>query len=98
MPNTRCPMRHVRDVLRFKIECKMGIRPISRSLGISRNTIRLILSRANKAGVGWPLPPDLTDQALENLLFPVSLPKAPKPLPDWRLCQNCGCKFPGIYC
>jgi len=62
----------------------MGIRPIARSLGISRNTIRLILSRANKAGVGWPLPPDITDQALENLLFPVSLPKAPKPLPDWK--------------
>lgn len=78
-------MRHVRDVLRLKYECKMGIRPIARSLGISRNTIRLILSRADAAGVGWPLPPDLTDQALETLLFPVSPLGAPKPLPEWKV-------------
>ena len=85
MPNTRCPMRQVRDVLRLKFECHLGKRPIAKSLGISRNTIRLILSRAEKAGVAWPLSPTLTDQALENLLFPVSPPEAPKPLPDWKV-------------
>jgi transposase len=77
-------MRHVRDVLRLKFECKLGNRPIAKSLGISRNTIRLILRRFGKAGVVWPFPPDLTDAALENLLFPVSPPDAPKPLPDWK--------------
>ena len=84
MANTRCPMRHVKDVLRLKFECKLGNRPIAKSLGISRNTIRLILRRANKAGVFWPLPPGLSDSALENLLFPPVPPEAPKPLPDWN--------------
>jgi transposase len=78
-------MRHVRDVLRLKFECKLGNRPIAKSLGISRNTIRLILRRSEKAGVVWPLPPELTDPALENLLFPVSPPETPKPLPDWKI-------------
>lgn len=57
---------------------------MEKSLGISRNTIRLILARSQKAGISWPLPPNLTDQALENLLFPVSPPEAPRPLPDWK--------------
>ena len=85
MANTRCPMRHVKDILRLKLERKLGNRPIARSLGVSRNTIRLTVRRAAKAGVGWPLPPDLTDQALEDLLFPVPTPNAPKPLPDWKV-------------
>jgi transposase len=85
MPNTRCPMRHVRDVLRLKFECKMGKRPMAKSLGLCRNTIRLILARAEKAGVSWPLPPHLSDEALENLLFPVLPRKSPKPLPDWKV-------------
>jgi transposase len=85
MPNTRCPMRHVRDVMRLKFDCKMGKRPIAKSLGISRNTISLILARFQKAGLLWPLPPQMTDEKLENLLFPISPPESPKPLPDWKV-------------
>lgn len=88
MAYTRCPMRHVKDVLRLKFECKLGNRPIAKSLGISRNTIRLVLRRAEKAGVVWPLPPDLTDQALENRLFPPLVPQQVRPLPDWAVVQQ----------
>lgn len=83
MPYTRCPMRHVRDVLRLKFECKLRNRPIARSLGISRNTFRLILQRSQKVRVVWLLPPDLTDSALENLLGSLHLHlRRGVPVPD----------------
>ncbi|HID67833.1 MAG TPA: IS21 family transposase, partial [Roseibacterium sp.] len=42
-------------------------------------------SRANAAGLIWPLPLDLTDTALEGLLFPhsVQVLSATFPQPDW---------------
>jgi transposase len=78
-------MRHVRDILRLKFERHLGNRPIARSLGVSRNTIRLTLRRARKVGLAWPLPPELTDHELEKRLFPAPAPEHPRPLPDWTL-------------
>ncbi len=41
--------------------------------------------RARAAGLGWPLPDDLDDAALEARLFSsAALPPGPaRPLPDW---------------
>jgi transposase len=44
------------------------------------------LARANAAGLGWPLASDLTDEALEQLLFPAPSRKLGArhyPEPDW---------------
>ncbi len=44
------------------------------------------LTRAAAAGLGWPLPPDLTDEALEQRLFPAPSTKLGArrhPEPDW---------------
>jgi transposase len=43
------------------------------------------LQRAKELGLSWPLPPDMTDEALERLLFPVEAvhDKAEHFIPDW---------------
>lgn len=44
-------------------------REIAQRLGIARSTVQDNLQRAAASGLSWPLPGDLTDDALENRLF-----------------------------
>lgn len=85
MPTERLSMRRIRDLLRLKHENGLSSRQIAASLGISKGAVGDYLQRAGAAGLNWPLPKDLTDTALERLLFPGS-PKptgAPRPEPNW---------------
>jgi transposase len=50
----------------------LGQRQIGRSLNISHSTVKDHLCRAEAAGLSWPLPDDLSDEALEGMLFPRS--------------------------
>ncbi len=65
----RLPMEKTREVLRLAAQ-GLSTRKIAKSLGIGRTTLREYLARASAAGVSWPLPNDLSDSALERLLFP----------------------------
>jgi len=47
----------------------VGAREVGRRLGVARSTVQDNLERAGKAGLAWPLPPDLTDDILEQRLF-----------------------------
>lgn len=84
MSNTRLPMRKIHEVLRLYNECSLSRRDIARACAIARSTVSDYLWRANKAGLGWPLPAGLTEPDLERQLFPPA-PTAnpPKPLPDF---------------
>lgn len=77
-------MRKIKDAVRLKA-AGLSTRQIAASLGVGRTTAGDYLKRADNAGVGWPLPDDLTDEALEQRLFPsVATANAkPRPLPDW---------------
>lgn len=69
----------------MKHENGLSSRQIAASLGISKGAVGDYLQRAGAAGLNWPLPKDLTDTALERLLFP-GPPKptgAPRPEPNW---------------
>jgi transposase len=79
-------MRKIKESLRLHHECKLKNREIGRSLSISHSTVGEYLNRAKEAGLGWPLPVDLDDEALEQLLFarPGRDPDDEIPLPDWR--------------
>ena len=46
-----------------------GTRVIARELGISHSTVREYLARIAAAGITWPLPVAVTDEALERQLF-----------------------------
>lgn len=86
MPGKRLSMRKIKEVLRLRYEVKLGGRSIAHSCGMGRTTVREYLQRAERAGVTWPLPEDMTDSVLEALLFPApsSLPGAERPLPEWQ--------------
>jgi transposase len=68
MPAKRIAMRQVRDVLRLKAAGVSG-NEIARRVGVASSTVRLTLKRLAAAGLGWPLPAEMTDAALEAQLF-----------------------------
>jgi transposase len=63
-------MRRIRQVLQLRFGAHASARVIAREVGVGRTTVQDYLTRAGAAGLGWPLVPDLTDEALEQLLFP----------------------------
>jgi transposase len=80
-------MRRVREILRLKYECGASSRAIAVAVETARSTVRLCLDRVAAAGLTWPLPPSLTDQGLEALLFAPAGGTRPgarhKDEPDW---------------
>ena len=61
-------MRQLRQMLRLAGDGTSS-REIAQRLGVARSTVQDNLKRATAAGLIWPLPGDLTDDALENRLF-----------------------------
>jgi transposase len=85
MAKPRLSMRKIKEVLRLKHACALSERQIAEICKISRSTVAEYLDRADKAGIGWPLPEERTDQELEQRLFPPqpALPGSSRPLPDF---------------
>ncbi|MCK4507591.1 MAG: IS21 family transposase, partial [Desulfuromonadales bacterium] len=83
-------MRKIKEVLRLYFDSSLSQRAISRCMGISRTTIGDYLDRAEEAGLGWPLPESLTDQELEQQIFPsvLSVSSAERLVPDWPKIQE----------
>lgn len=61
----RLPMRKIKETLRLKA-AGLSHREIAASVGVGRSTIGDYLERAKQAGLSWPLPDDLDDDALER--------------------------------
>jgi transposase len=78
-------MRKIKEVLRLRAQ-GCSDREIARSANVARTTVRRIRRRAEEAGLSWPLPDELTESALEALLYPPHPPPGiyPRPLPDWK--------------
>jgi transposase len=62
-------MRKISEILRQRFDLKRSYRDVARSLNISTSTVADYLARAKVAGIAWPLPEGITDQALYDLLF-----------------------------
>ena len=69
MPGPRLPMRKIRDLLRLSA-AGMSKRKVAAALGVSATAAGECIRRARRAGLTWPLPDELTDEALERRLFP----------------------------
>ncbi|MCK1564070.1 hypothetical protein IVB08_08795 [Bradyrhizobium sp. 173] len=81
-------MRHIREVLRLHYSLGMAQRAVARSLGLAQGTVSKYLNRTRRAGLTWPLPPELDDDdRLENRLYPPpsDRPSDERPQPDWAL-------------
>ena len=77
-------MRKAKEILRLKHERGLTNREIARSCHISHVTVSAYLERAETAGLKWPLPEEVDDQKLRELLFASQKPSnvAKRPLPD----------------
>ena len=78
-------MRQLRYLLRLHHD-GVSAREIGRLLGVARSTIQDNLKRAAAAGLKWPLPEDVSDEALERQLFGragVAPGKRRRVEPDW---------------
>jgi transposase len=78
-------MRKISEVLRLKA-AGMSMRDIAASTGASTTTVYEYLTRAQGAGLNWPLPEGLDEEALQAKLFPPRSAElaARRPRPDWR--------------
>lgn len=63
-------MRKIKEVLRLKWENGLSNREIGISCDIAHSTVGSYLRRARRAGLSWPLPQELSEAELEELLFP----------------------------
>ena len=85
MPRPHIAMRKIRDALRLTLGEGLGLRQVAASLGLPHTTVANYARRARKAGLTWPLPADMDDDALEAALFAKPVPLAgPRPVPDWE--------------
>jgi len=85
---TQCgaSVRKIKEILRLKWEMGLSNRVVARSCRTSHSTVGEYVKRAEIAGLKWPLPEELDDDRLYELLFP----RAEKtenqtiPQPDWN--------------
>lgn len=69
MPATRISMSQLTEVLRLH-STGLSQRQIAQSLGLSLGVVNKYLQLAQARGLGWPLPAELTEAALWQLLEP----------------------------
>ena len=63
-------MIKLRDILRLRFAAELSVRQIARSQNISNGAVSKYINRALSANLSWPLPAELNDQALLNVLQP----------------------------
>lgn len=73
MPKWRLPMRKIKEILRLRHENGLSLRKIGICCNLNSSTVSDYLARAKIAGISWPIPDDMDDETLENLLFPKNL-------------------------
>ena len=95
MPAKRVPMRQIRELLRLKHACGMSNRQIGDALGMGRTTVGDYLRRLAFVGIGWPVPDELDDAALEARLFEQPEAKGDRAEPDWAMVHR-ELKRPGV--
>ncbi len=83
MPRRRMKTRVIREILRLK---SMGrsVREVCQSVNVSAGSVSAVLRKAGEAGLKWPLPWDVDDRKLEEILYPKSEGvREGKTLPDF---------------
>jgi transposase len=86
VPRPHISMRNIRDALRLNMGEGLSLRDVAASLQVPFTTVGDHVRRAKAAGLGWPLPEGLEDDALEALLFSSAAPPPAqaRPVPDWK--------------
>ena len=80
-------MTNYREILRLS---SLGINKtqIAQSIGCSRTTVIQVLNLADEKGICYPLPEDLSDRKLAELLFPSEGTRPGYKMPDYEYVHN----------
>ena len=85
MAKKRISMRKIKEVLRLKFEVGLSYEAIGKSCSLGHTTVGEYLRRAKDAGLAWPLPDNMDDSLLEQLLYPASPgTDVNRTIPDWE--------------
>lgn len=76
-------MTKYHEILRLK-SLGFSERNIAQSCGVSRNTVAKVLKKAAEINLSWPLDFDMTDSALEELMFPKDKSATNKRMPNFN--------------
>jgi len=85
---TRLSMRKLHEILRLKYEVGLSDRQNARVVGCSRTTVQNALERVRMAGLSWPLPAGLAEDALQARLYPGETRRMATPLPDFTALER----------
>ena len=73
-------MRQLSSVARLRFAEGRSYSEIAGSLGIARSTVQAAVARFTQAGLAWPLPEELDEDALYARLYPLPpTPRSPEP-------------------
>ena len=80
----RTGMNDIKDILRQRHDLDLTRDQIAAATGVSAGTVSHVLERAAAAGLSWPLPDDLDDEALRVRLYPPCERDSGHAQPDWE--------------
>ena len=86
MARKRLSVKKIKEVIRLKYEAGLSNRTIAGACKRSNSTVGEYLTRAEAAGLGWPLQ-DTGEEELYARLFPEGntiRPETKRPMPDWE--------------
>ena len=83
-------MKKAKEILRLKSEAGLGNHKIARACSVSASTVWDTVTRFQMTGIGWPLPPAMSEKELERRLYRKqgSLEANPERVPDWAEVQR----------
>jgi transposase len=76
-------VRKIREVLRLKYELGLSDRKIAVAVGSARSTVQECVQRCRQAGIGWPLPDGVDEEALHERLYRREVPLSRTPQVDF---------------
>ena len=96
MATERLSMRHVKEILRQKLELKKTHREVARAVGVSNGAVGMLLPRFHALKLTWDEVKGLDEDLLEQKIFGLRLaPKSIRPMPDMHWLHQ-ELKKPGV--
>lgn len=76
MSKGRISMRKIREILKLIYGNGLSRNKAAAVCNVGRATSQTYLRRFEASGLAWPLSPEITDEELENKLYPVKIIKS----------------------
>lgn len=80
--NRRLKVRVIREILRYAFDHNLSREAIAGALQTSKGSVTNVLNRFAASGLNWPLAAEISDCALETLLYPPREKNEQAPKPD----------------